>query len=191
MLKDFISERLLATGRSWDYLVSMGYISHITRYRIQRGDYEDPSKKRMHPETKQKLALALQCTQGDIEDVLRKSTAIKNVAAKAEPDEVVQVPSEAKAVEEEDKNVIDVNEEPVADLVNHPPHYKLAGGLEVIDIIEAATKDLVGMDAVCTANAIKYILRWKHKGGVEDVEKAIWYLRKMVVIHNGGERQSK
>lgn len=73
------------------------------------------------------------------------------------------------------------------DLVNHPPHYKLAGGLEVIDIIEAATKDLVGMDAVCTANAIKYILRWKHKGGVEDVEKAIWYLRKMAVIHNGGE----
>lgn len=174
MLKDFISERLLATGKSWNYLVSMGYISYITRYRIQHGDYDAPSKRRMHPEIKQKLALALQCTQGDIEDALSKTAGTKD-------------PQDVETEKTPETTATGDPQGEREDMVNHPPHYQMAGGLEVIDIIEAATKDLVGMDAVCTANAIKYILRWKHKGGIEDVEKAIWYLRKMEVIHNGGE----
>ena len=62
------------------------------------------------------------------------------------------------------------------DMVNHPPHYQLAGGLEVIDVIAASVADLQGMEAVCTANALKYICRWKHKGGLEDVKKARWYI---------------
>jgi hypothetical protein len=28
----------------------------------------------------------------------------------------------------------------------------------------------------CEANAIKYITRWKHKNGIEDIKKAIHYL---------------
>ena len=60
--------------------------------------------------------------------------------------------------------------------VNHPPHYQGRDGMEAIDVIAAFTYDLTGMEAVCTANAIKYILRWKSKGGVQDVDKAIWYL---------------
>jgi hypothetical protein len=51
---------------------------------------------------------------------------------------------------------------------------------EVIDIIDEFTKDLSGTEAVCTANAIKYILRWKKKNGIQDVKKAIWYLQHMV-----------
>lgn len=66
------------------------------------------------------------------------------------------------------------------DMVNHPPHYQSKSGLEVIDVIDAFTEDLTGMEAVCTGNAIKYILRWKQKNGVEDVKKAIWYLNKLV-----------
>ncbi|MBO4703912.1 MAG: DUF3310 domain-containing protein [Bacilli bacterium] len=66
------------------------------------------------------------------------------------------------------------------DMVNHPPHYQSKSGLEVIDVIDAFTEDLTGMDAVCTGNAIKYILRWKQKNGVEDIKKAIWYLNKLV-----------
>lgn len=65
------------------------------------------------------------------------------------------------------------------DMVNHPPHY-VRGGIEVIDVIEAFTSDLQGMDAIDTANVIKYILRWKHKNGLEDLEKARWYLNHLI-----------
>lgn len=64
--------------------------------------------------------------------------------------------------------------------MNHPSHYISDTGLETIDVIEAFTKDLVGMEAVCTANALKYICRWKNKNGIEDVKKAIWYLERLV-----------
>ncbi len=61
------------------------------------------------------------------------------------------------------------------DMVNHPPHYT-QGGIECIDALEAATADLTGIEAVCTANAIKYLWRWKGKNGVEDLRKAKWYI---------------
>lgn len=66
------------------------------------------------------------------------------------------------------------------DVVNHPDHYKSATGLETIDVIEAFTSDLIGLEAVCTANAIKYICRWKKKNGVEDLRKAQWYINKLI-----------
>lgn len=61
------------------------------------------------------------------------------------------------------------------DMVSHPPHYN-AGGIECIDALAAATTGLSGIEAVCTANAIKYLWRWKLKNGVEDLDKAIWYI---------------
>lgn len=61
-------------------------------------------------------------------------------------------------------------------MVSHPNHYQTKSGVEVIDVIEAFTEDLHGIEAVDTANAIKYILRWKKKNGKQDIEKAIWYL---------------
>lgn len=63
--------------------------------------------------------------------------------------------------------------------VNHPPHYT-AGKVECIDALEAATIGLQGIEAVCTANAIKYLWRWKYKNGLEDLAKAKWYLNKLV-----------
>ena len=42
------------------------------------------------------------------------------------------------------------------------------------------TTGLVGIEAVCTGNALKYLSRWKHKNGVQDLEKAIWYIRYLV-----------
>lgn len=52
------------------------------------------------------------------------------------------------------------------DSINHPEHYTF-GGIECIDAIASATHDLLGMDAVCVGQVIKYIWRWKHKNGVE------------------------
>ena len=68
------------------------------------------------------------------------------------------------------------------DNVNHPKHYQSKSGLEVIDVIDAFTNDLTGMEAVCTGNALKYICRWKNKNGIEDIKKAIWYLNKLIEV---------
>ncbi|MBE6745716.1 MAG: DUF3310 domain-containing protein [Ruminococcaceae bacterium] len=65
------------------------------------------------------------------------------------------------------------------DIINHPPHYT-AGKVECIDALEAATESLTGIEAICTANAIKYLWRWKHKNGVEDLKKARWYLDRLI-----------
>lgn len=67
----------------------------------------------------------------------------------------------------------------MADIVNHPPHYT-AGGIECIDALEAATTELRGIEAVCTANAIKYLWRWKMKNGAEDLKKAAWYINRLI-----------
>lgn len=65
------------------------------------------------------------------------------------------------------------------EMINHPVHYT-HGKVECIDAIESATCDLTGIEAVCTANIIKYVWRWKLKNGVEDLEKASWYLNKLI-----------
>ena len=65
------------------------------------------------------------------------------------------------------------------DAVNHPAHYT-AGQIECIDALESATTGLYGIEAICTANAIKYLWRWKLKNGVQDLEKAKWYIDKLI-----------
>lgn len=66
------------------------------------------------------------------------------------------------------------------DVVNHPEHYISQDGIESIDVIKAFTRDLVGMESVCTANILKYTMRWKRKNGVEDLKKARWYLNYLI-----------
>lgn len=65
------------------------------------------------------------------------------------------------------------------DVVNHPSHYT-EGNIECIDALESATIGLIGIEAVCTANAIKYLWRWKHKNGKQDLQKAVWYIKKLM-----------
>ena len=62
------------------------------------------------------------------------------------------------------------------DMVNHPPHYK-SGSMEVIDIIDEFVNDPA---SYYQGNIIKYVLRHQKKGGVEDLEKARWYLNKLI-----------
>lgn len=65
-------------------------------------------------------------------------------------------------------------------MVSHPSHYQSESGLEVIDVIEAFTSDLNGIYATDTGNVIKYILRWNSKNGLQDLEKAAWYLTHLI-----------
>ena len=68
------------------------------------------------------------------------------------------------------------------DVVAKPEHYNtnLPEGVEVIDIIAAQTAPLSGMQAVAQANVIKYVLRWQKKNGVQDLEKARFYLDRLI-----------
>lgn len=65
-------------------------------------------------------------------------------------------------------------------MVSHPSHYQSKSGIEVIDVIAAFTEGLEGIEAVDTGNAIKYICRWKDKNGVQDLEKAMWYIQHLI-----------
>ena len=68
----------------------------------------------------------------------------------------------------------------MADMVNHPPHYK-QGGIECIDAIHAALGD-DGFRAYCKGNVIKYLWRAEHKGAsAVDHEKADWYMRRLLL----------
>ncbi len=66
----------------------------------------------------------------------------------------------------------------MADAIN-PSHYK-QGKVECIDALESATVNKTGLEAVCTANVIKYLFRYETKNGLEDVLKAQWYLNKLI-----------
>lgn len=67
-----------------------------------------------------------------------------------------------------------VMEEPKADPVNHPEHYK-TGGIETIDFIEAKK---LGYNL---GNVVKYITRSDHKGDrLQDLQKAQWYLNREI-----------
>ena len=66
--------------------------------------------------------------------------------------------------------------------VNHPDHYN-SGQYEVVDVID----DVGFGEGFCLGNALKYILRAKHKENyVEDLKKAKWYLEYLIQrIENG------
>ena len=66
-----------------------------------------------------------------------------------------------------------------AENVNHPSHYT-QGGIECIEAIRASMPP-EGFQDYCKGNVLKYIWRWRDKGGVEDLEKAKVYLQWAIV----------
>lgn len=63
------------------------------------------------------------------------------------------------------------------DVVNHPSHYN-GYAREVIDSIEGLCTE-EEFRGYLKGNFIKYIARYRMKNGVEDLEKAQWYLAKL------------
>jgi len=69
------------------------------------------------------------------------------------------------------------------DNINHPAHYT-SGKYETIDIIESITNsmNIKPFEGYCLGNIIKYLSRYKHKNGVEDLKKCRWYLDKLIKV---------
>lgn len=66
------------------------------------------------------------------------------------------------------------------EMVSHPDHYMSETGMEVIEVIEAFTFNLKGIEATDTGNIIKYACRWKKKNGIQDLEKILWYTQHLI-----------
>lgn len=81
------------------------------------------------------------------------------------------------------------NPEPFNDHVNHPSHYKLANGIEAIDLMEmtSTSPEFCGL---LRNTALKYIIRAGKKDPrkyVEDLEKAKWYISKLQEYYTKSE----
>lgn len=81
-------------------------------------------------------------------------------------------------------------EKPMTDNVKQPGHYMLMDGeLETIDLIKDRTSVMDSMmpqvdynahAGYCYGNAIKYLMRWPMKNGVEDLRKCREYIDMLI-----------
>lgn len=62
--------------------------------------------------------------------------------------------------------------------VNSPAHYN-TGNIETIDYI-SDTLTTEEFEGYCIGNILKYVSRYKHKNGIEDLKKARWHLDKLI-----------
>jgi hypothetical protein len=76
----------------------------------------------------------------------------------------------------------------MTDFVNHPPHYQ--GSIECIDAIEASMS-AEAFKGSLKANVIKYVWRYEAKGGVESLQKAQWYLNRLIATIEAEEAKSR
>lgn len=76
---------------------------------------------------------------------------------------------------------------PRKEQVNHPNHYN-QGQFECIAVMES----IYGIEATmnfCLLCAFKYIWRTNDKDGIQDIDKAIWYLQKYKELQGRSQKQ--
>ena len=109
---------------------------------------------------------------------------IEDIRIKPEP-----IPS--KEITSADFSFLSDENEPEEDVVNHPKHYKLAKGIEAIDLMEmtSTAPEFVGH---LRNTALKYIIRAGYKDPskyVQDLDKAKWYITKLQEFHTKCEEK--
>ena len=214
-LFEFLKKKCEEKGFFYSQLGDKADLSHNVLQGIKNG------RTQLKPGTKQKLAAALGCTIGDIQDAIRRSDEVLEngeVLRKEVPEEPAPVPepephcpyddpvepaAEPKGMPEKDpglaKVVLDTLQQAAAqvdgaaiaetekaitgDNVNHPAHYT-QGGIECIEAIKASmtAQQFLGY---LKGNAMKYLWRYQHKGGAEDLRKARWYLDRLIAEVEG------
>jgi hypothetical protein len=68
----------------------------------------------------------------------------------------------------------------LADMVNSPTHYG-QGSIEAIEYVEdfLTREEFIGY---LRGNIAKYLHRWRHKNGLEDLKKSEWYLKRLIGV---------
>lgn len=62
------------------------------------------------------------------------------------------------------------------DMVNHPPHYTSGDAVCPSCLVSIECISVTRSMNFNVGNAVKYLWRHKHKNGIQDLEKAIWYI---------------
>lgn len=73
----------------------------------------------------------------------------------------------------------------MTDPVNHPEHYT-SGNIECLDAIKSALGD--NYKYYVQGNLIKYIWRFNHKNGLQDLQKAQFYLNDLIHTYDDPEQ---
>jgi hypothetical protein len=70
----------------------------------------------------------------------------------------------------------------LVDKVNNPAHYG-QGNIECIDYIKdfLTEEEYIGY---LRGNIAKYLHRFRHKNGIEDLKKAEWYLKELIRVQS-------
>ncbi|CAB4142347.1 SaV-like [uncultured Caudovirales phage] len=79
-----------------------------------------------------------------------------------------------------EKNCLFEYVEKKLDLINHPSHYT-QGGIETIDYLQAKMTQ-EQFEGYLVGNILKYVSRYPHKNGIEDLRKAQWYVNKLIEV---------
>lgn len=173
-MKEFTHEDYLRSLKAW-----MKYEDLVKLFKTcECKGYETPEEKELK---KRLLSLALSLDKN-------------NRSFEEELPECISLKEAHKAINEHlfdggERSTLYDDYESEDKMVSHPSHYQSKNGIEVIDVIEAFTEDLEGIEAVCTANAIKYLCRWSKKNGVQDLEKSIWYIQKLINVLNSKNKE--
>lgn len=61
----------------------------------------------------------------------------------------------------------------------NPSYYKV-GEFDTIAYIESLVSTMTPFESIHVFNIIKYVSRFNRKNGVEDLEKAQWYLQRLI-----------
>jgi hypothetical protein len=103
------------------------------------------------------------------------------------PIDTQEFPDITEVAENLSRQVDDVikNIPKLSEAVNHPTHYT-TGRIEVIDyLLDKLTPEM--FEGFCIGNALKYLSRYRLKGGMEDLKKAQWYLNKIISVKTSEE----
>jgi|DEB0MinimDraft_3_1074331.scaffolds.fasta_scaffold21478_5 hypothetical protein len=73
----------------------------------------------------------------------------------------------------------------MTDPVNHPEHYT-SGNIECLDAIKSALGE--NYKYYVQGNLIKYIWRFNHKNGLQDLQKAQFYLNDLIHTYDDPEQ---
>jgi hypothetical protein len=75
-------------------------------------------------------------------------------------------------------NITERTEVKIMNQINHPEHYT-AGNIECIDAIKASMTT-TEFEGYLKGNCIKYLWRYRKKGGIESLQKCHWYLTRLI-----------
>lgn len=71
---------------------------------------------------------------------------------------------------------------------NTPKHYVLSDGSDIMDVL-AKILGPEEFKGFLRGNAIKYLIRYRQKGGVEDLKKAMDYVNRLLAVKEAEEKR--